>query len=119
MASIAHLLCDVLKETGYDVVGPVATCVDAAKLVASSQLDAALLDIHLTDGTSYSLAASLVAQNLPFAFMSGDGAGYLPPEFCDRPTIGKPMSFDALLKMVEMLCASSMAGSPESKKIGI
>ena len=99
MSSISSLLLDILEENGYEVLGPVTTCVDAEKLIAASHLDAALLDVHLADGVSYSVASLLVAHNLPFAFLSGEQLRQLPSEFHNRPAIEKPMSFDSILKL--------------------
>jgi CheY-like chemotaxis protein len=103
-SSTAWFLYDILAEAGYDIVGPAATSKIAAELVARSRLDAALLDINLADGPSFSVAESLAARGIPFAFLSGYDAGDIPLHLRDRPIVGKPIGFDRVLNVVIEIC---------------
>ena len=104
VASIAWLLYDILTEAGYEIVGPAATSSVVAELVAERRVDAALLDIGLADGPSFSLAESLAAQGIPFAFLTAYGSDDIPLHLRDRPIIGKPTNVDALLNVMKQLC---------------
>jgi DNA-binding response OmpR family regulator len=64
------------------------TSEEAINLLESSSFDAAILDVHLRDGNSYSIADALRRQNTPFLFLSG----YLTVRvgYTDVPFIPKP-----------------------------
>jgi DNA-binding response OmpR family regulator len=102
--SIARLIYDILTEVGYAIVGPAATTRIAAELVAKRRVDAALLDVGLADGPSFSLAESLAARGIPFAFTTACGPDEIPLHLRDRPIIGKPMNIDSLLNVTRELC---------------
>jgi hypothetical protein len=48
-----NALCDLLMDAGFEPLGPSATVDRALRFVATSTLDAALLDIRLLDGRSF------------------------------------------------------------------
>lgn len=62
--------------------------------------DLALLDIDVTDGKSYELAASLKAQSLPFAFVSGADVSETPEGLRDAAFISKPYDQRAIEKVI-------------------
>ena len=70
----------------------VANSVDQAlRLVATSGVDAAILDIRIDNGTSLKVAAALHDKGIPFAFASGYGKmDIIPDEFHTRLLIEKP-----------------------------
>ncbi len=43
----------------------------AEKALAKARFDFAFLDVNVTDGTTYGIAASLLMDKIPFAFVSG------------------------------------------------
>jgi len=104
VSCIAWLICEILTEGGYDIVGPAASTRIAAELIAKRRVDAALLDVGLTDGPSFSLAQSLAARGIPFAFTTGCGPDEIPVHLRDRPIIGKPMDLESLLNVTRELC---------------
>jgi two-component sensor histidine kinase/CheY-like chemotaxis protein len=87
---VALDLASTLKEEGCHVVGPASSVETAKKLIADAEFDAALLDANLGGHRVDELAASLVRQNQPFAFVTGYGRGVLPEPFSTAPMIGKP-----------------------------
>lgn len=96
---VAMLLEDMLTEVGCRVVGPVATVAPAIALLQERAVDAALLDVNLSFGQSgYPVAEALAARGIPFAFVTGYGAGTLNPAFKDRPTLQKPFHMAALVE---------------------
>jgi DNA-binding response OmpR family regulator len=73
----------------------VTTSEEALDLLASSRFDAAILDVHLRDGNSYSIADELRRLNTPFVFLSG----YLTVRegYTDVPFLPKPYNAAAVL----------------------
>lgn len=102
--SIAWLICDTLVEAGFGIVGPAATAGTAAEMVAEQHVDAALLDVGLADGPSFSLAESLADRGIPFAFLTGYDIDDVPSHLRDHPVITKPMQLDNLVDVVQKLC---------------
>jgi CheY-like chemotaxis protein len=98
---VAMLLEDMLGDLGCRVVGPVATVDAALAKLQERAVDAALLDVNLSYGQSgYPVAEALAARNIPFAFVTGYGAGTLHPEFRSRPTLQKPFHTSALVDVL-------------------
>lgn len=103
-SSTAWLIHEILAEAGYETVGPAATSGIAADLVAEMPVDAVLLDIGLADGPSFSLAESLAADGVPFAFLTGCDVSDIPLHLRHHPIIDKPMHIDSVLSIVRALC---------------
>jgi CheY-like chemotaxis protein len=98
---VAMLLEDMLGDLGCRVVGPVATVDAALAKLQDRAIDAALLDVNLSYGQSgYPVAEALAARHIPFAFVTGYGAGTLNPEFRNRPTLQKPFHTSALVDVL-------------------
>jgi CheY-like chemotaxis protein len=96
---VAMLLEDMLTDLGSSVVGPVATAPDALALLKTRPVDIALLDVNLSYGQSgYAVAEVLAQSGVPFAFVTGYGAGGLIPAYRDRPTLQKPFHLAALVE---------------------
>lgn len=104
VSSTAWLIHEILAEAGCVVVGPAATSGLVAELLAEEPVDAVLLDVGLADGPSFSLAESLAANGVPFAFLTGYDAGDIPFHLRHRPTVNKPMHIDGVLNVVRQLC---------------
>jgi DNA-binding LytR/AlgR family response regulator len=62
---------DWLIELGCEVVGPARSVRHGLELVAAIKLDGAFLDVGLPGEDIYTLAAELVNQSVPFAFLTG------------------------------------------------
>jgi DNA-binding NtrC family response regulator len=69
---VADSTSTMLKDLGYDVVGPVPSP-EAIKAIASEKLDAVLLDANLRGTSSASIAGELAARALPFIVVTGCG----------------------------------------------
>ncbi|MEO5961948.1 MAG: response regulator [Thermomonas sp.] len=86
---LAMLLEDVFADAGAHVVGPAATVDQAIALIASEDIDVALLDVWLRDQRSDPIAEALRLQGVPYVlatgYMSPDGA-----ELASAPTLAKP-----------------------------
>ena len=60
-----------LEDVGYDVT-TVASCSDAHVWLDNNRPEVAIIDIQLQDGSSDSVAARFVDQDIPFIVYSGD-----------------------------------------------
>jgi DNA-binding response OmpR family regulator len=74
---------------------------EARSLLGSTRFDAAILDVHLRDGNSYSIADELRRQETPFVFLSG----YLTIRvgYTDIPFLPKPYSAPKVIAAIEAL----------------
>jgi DNA-binding NtrC family response regulator len=98
---LADMLCDLLEESGCNVVGPASRVEGALKLIAQTpRLDGALLDVNLVGEFSFPVAAVLSERNVPFIFMTGYGdATMIPPEFRSAPRLTKPFDLTRLTSL--------------------
>jgi DNA-binding response OmpR family regulator len=104
-AMVAMLIEDTLTDNGFTVVGPAAGVRDAMEFVASSRIDAAVLDLNLGGESSAAVADELARRNIPFLICSGYGAAGVPERHRDRPTLSKPYDPRDLLRLVRDLTA--------------
>ena len=88
-ALVAMLLEDIVFDLGCEIVGPAMRFEQAAALIESETLDAAILDVNLGGRLSYPLAERLTERKVPFAFATGYGS--LGVEWnADVPVLRKP-----------------------------
>ncbi len=87
---VAMLMEDILTELGCVVVGPAYRVVDALRLLAEVEIDAALLDVNLNGAESYPVAEELRRREVPFVFATGYGAAGIRPGCGQFATIQKP-----------------------------
>jgi DNA-binding NarL/FixJ family response regulator len=89
---VAEQICDVLIESGCEVVGPAADLDRGWRALADVELNGALLDINLAGSFSFPIAAYLTERGVPFIFLSGyDDISVLPREYRAVPRISKPL----------------------------
>ena len=101
---IGQMLSEVLRDAGYQVVGPAASIESALALVAEHGINAALLDINLgPEGLCFGFATMLQAQHIPFAFLTGYPDRLTPIELRKSPRIEKPYSHEDVLTVVRHL----------------
>ncbi len=87
---VAMMLEDMLVELGCTIAGVAAKPADAIELIASTQIDAAVLDVNLNGADSFPVAAALRNRGVPFIFATGYGGSRLTPEFSDYVVVEKP-----------------------------
>ncbi len=84
-----------LEQLGATVVGPAANVQSALELLTTSEIDGAILDVHLGDEFVFPVAEKLDEANIPFVFATGYDASVIPAKFsgftlCEKPTeLGK------------------------------
>ena len=98
------MLSDWISELGHEPVGPAATEDAARRLIESTALGAAILDVSLAGGDSFALARGCQERTVPFAFATGHDRGSVPADFADAPVLPKPFTFDDVQQLlIELL----------------
>lgn len=90
--AIAMIIEEVLREAGFEVVGPVSKLGTALSLAQTEILDAAVLDITIRGGLVYPVADILTQRNVPFVLASGYGEWALPEAYRGVPHLSKPFT---------------------------
>ncbi len=90
-------LLTALTLAGAEAFGPISRAKQAVEIASEFSLDAAVLDIHLLDGTVYEAAAGLMKRQIPFVFLTGYDRSVVPNEFGSAPFLSKPCDPDALV----------------------
>ena len=97
-AIIAIELDDSLREAGFAVAGPFATCAQAEAWLETGEPDAAILDHALKDGPCDGLVRELSRRAVPTIVFTGHDAPPARPADLSRARwVTKPMPFAALL----------------------
>jgi DNA-binding response OmpR family regulator len=100
---VAALIEDMLESAGCVVSGPIPRVAEALDAVDHGTYDAAVLDVNLGGDRIDPVADALSRRNVPFAFVTGYGAGALPGGYADRPRICKPFRMADLLRALSSL----------------
>ena len=91
-------IADMLKRRGCTVLGPVGSLRAAMVLAEGEALDAAIIDVRLSDGLSYPLARHLMRNFVPFVFATAHARDLSwPDDLRHVPRVAKPYSERALL----------------------
>lgn len=99
-AFVASDLAALLSDAGAEV--KVANVADEAMgHLRDGSFDAAILDVHLANGSTYTLADELRARKTPFVFLSG----YLTVRegYTDIPFLEKPFTPETVITTVAQL----------------
>lgn len=116
---IAEEIESVLVAAGYDVVGPTGHLDEAIGLASGEPITAALLDIQLIGGDLvYPVAESLMAREIPFAFITSRAARDIDPVFRYLPRLSKPFTREDLLSVVSTLVADRVSIAKERSSGG-
>ena len=76
--------------SGLTQVAVAASAREARQVLANAAFDLALLDIDVTDGKTFDVAALLHERGTPFAFVSGSRPEEIPPALRNVPFVPKP-----------------------------
>jgi CheY-like chemotaxis protein len=87
---IVTMIEDTLSEIGADIVGPCAHLDAALRLAREARIDAAVLDLNIRGGNTYTVADILAERGVPFVFCSGYGDWSFEERYRDRPRLTKP-----------------------------
>jgi DNA-binding NarL/FixJ family response regulator len=86
---VSMMIEDVLVEAGGDVIGPAATAEEALKLLDRADVECAVLDIKLMNGSSRSVAEALAGRGIRFIVVTGIDEKQVPPEYNGAPVVQK------------------------------
>ena len=90
-ALVAIALKQFLDELGYAVIGPFNRIGDAMVALRHNAVDAAVLDVNLGGDPVYPLADILLAEKIPFVFVSGYGSEGIDRRYAAIPLLKKPI----------------------------
>jgi len=107
---IALMFEDVLAELGCEVIGPVSRMAAAKTMIKTRHVDCALLDINLHGQPVYPLVELLTERSVPFAFVTGYGAGGVDEQFRQYPVLHKPFDSQGLKGMLVKMTRRPAAG---------
>jgi DNA-binding NarL/FixJ family response regulator len=97
-AIVAFEIAQAIEDTDGVVVGPVSSVREGLALLAREDVDAAILDVNLTDRDVAPLAAALLERRKPIVFYT---ASSIPAEITARygkmKVCGKPMPSEQLV----------------------
>ncbi len=106
-ALVAMLLEDMLADEGCEVVATAPRLAEAIAFAQGLEFDLAILDLNLAGENTFPVAEALLARHKPFVFATGYGAGGLPPEWRDRPTLQKPFTATDVSRVLSELLAGA------------
>jgi two-component SAPR family response regulator len=99
---IALELESCLEDLGFEVSGRCATLAEAYAL-ADPAPDLAILDVDLAGQTTFALGAGLKEAGAQVIFCTGYAGIDLPAELAGAPVLVKPVTRDALARVIEAL----------------
>ena len=100
-------VADMLKDAGYEVLGPAMFVKTALELLKAQACDAAVIDIN--PGRPAPIAQALSDRGTPFLTISGYGAAPRPPEFSRALHLDKPLRTERLVGTLKA-CLSAPQG---------
>jgi hypothetical protein len=100
----AAALCSALREMGARIVGPAATVSEALVLLASEQVDAAILDVSLGGDLVYPVADILMERLIPFVLASGFPIWEMPVRYWHLPLQHKPYCESEVAQRLAAMC---------------
>lgn len=99
-ALLALDISQMVEDLGDTVVGPCHKAEAALAACDGERPGFALLDFNLNGHTSEAVADRLMAQDVPFAFVTGHGRNFLPERFSAVPLLEKPISPTKLEQLI-------------------
>lgn len=101
---VAKAMGLTLRGLGCEVVGPVSSAEHACAMIKTQPVEAAILDVRLTPGTSTPAARALQYRGCPFVFVTGySSIGVLPDDLRGYRVLHKPVDRETLKSAVEEL----------------
>lgn len=104
-----------LRSFGCEVVAMCSTSDDALEALAHSDVQVALLDVNILDGTSEPVARALVDRRVPFMFITGYSSPPLLANDLRRwPRLSKPVN-PVRLREAILRCLSRPPSQPDGE----
>ena len=116
---IAMLTEEWVSDCGHTPVGPALSLSAALELVATSDIDGAIIDVRLGRESSYPLAKLLSVRGIPYAFATGLAEEAIEHGHAAVAVLLKPFRlkpFEAAIENILSHCARP-AASPSSQTL--
>ncbi|HVW72516.1 MAG TPA: response regulator [Rhizomicrobium sp.] len=107
---VGAFMQELLEAVGYRTTKPIARLADALNAARNERFDAAVLDMNLNGEIVYPLAELLIAQNVPFVFVTGYAPQALDKRFNAVPILQKPVAEDELVKTLNAILPKQARG---------
>jgi CheY-like chemotaxis protein len=91
---VAMMMEDLVRELGIRDIHICSDVTSAMAVAQSADVDCAVLDLWVRDGSSIPVADTLAGRSIPFLFSSGSGADAVEQRHAHRPMLGKPFTDD-------------------------
>jgi DNA-binding response OmpR family regulator len=91
---VAIMMEDLAGELGIAQIFVCADTNSALDLALTTDIDIAVLDLWVRDGSCFPIADALADRGIPFVFTSGRSADAVEARHAGRPMIGKPFADD-------------------------
>jgi CheY-like chemotaxis protein len=104
---IAMDLAHKLASEGAKVIGPVATVAAAHDVIASTDLDGAILDINLSGKMVFPVADALADRHIPFVFATGYAVN-APARHAKVRRLQKPILPGVICRALEAAMSSAL-----------
>ena len=99
---LAMNLADEIAAQGATAIGPAASVADALDVIASSELDGAIVDINLGGKAAFPVADALADRHVPFVFATGYLiADYIPARHSNVRRFEKPTAPGVICRALE------------------
>ena len=98
-------IASVLREAGFEIVGPAARLSDALRLARSAEITLAMLDVNMAGELSGPVARVLRERGVPFLFVTGylEAHAQMPADLLGTTVLAKPADPDAILAALSRL----------------
>lgn len=100
---LAADLARALRGTGAEVLGPCPSEQAAMDEIEDGGPDAAVLDLNLGIGISFTLAEALSMRNIPLVFTTGYDTGAIPDRFTTVPCLQKPLKLREVIGAISAM----------------
>jgi len=97
---VSMMIEDALVEAGGNVIGPAGTAEEALKLLERADVQCAVLDIKLMNGSSQPVAQVLAHRGIRFIVVTGIDESQVPPEYKGAPVVQKVFAAHELVGAV-------------------
>ena len=115
-AATSLFIDEVVSSAGAVVVGPAASVAEALSLIKGGNIDCAVLDHRLVDGSSQDIADALIERGVPFIFASGYDRNGIGAHYATAPFLEKVYTSDELLQTISSLLATSIGPKGQSEQ---